>query len=48
MRRMGTYEGQRAALALVYSASDCDSPEGDEALSALDTEIREQWDERGV
>jgi hypothetical protein len=48
MRRVGTYDGQRAALALVHFASDCDSPEGDKALSALDAEIREHWDERGV
>ena len=48
MRRVGAYDGQRAALAIIYFASDCDSPEGDEALCAVDAQMREQWDAKGV
>ncbi len=39
MKRVGDYDGQYAALAIVYFASD-DSPEGDEALTRADDEIR--------
>jgi hypothetical protein len=48
MRQVGTYGGQRAALAIAYFASDCDSPDGDEALSAVDAEIREYWEAKGL
>lgn len=48
MRQVGSYDGQRAALAIAYFASDCDSVEGDEALSETDTLIREQWEAKGV
>ena len=48
MKRVGNYEGQRAALAIAYFASDCDSPEGDDALNRTDAEIRQRWDANGV
>ena len=48
MRWVGAYDGQRAALAIVYFASDCMSPEGDKALTGLEAEIRERWDDKGV
>jgi hypothetical protein len=48
MRQVGSYDGQRAALAIVYFASDCDSIEGDEALTETDTLIREQWEAKGI
>lgn len=48
MRRVGDYDGQRAALSIIYFASDCDTPEGDDALTHADTEIRARWDAKGV
>jgi hypothetical protein len=48
MKRVSDYDGQRAALAIAYFASDCDSPEGEEALTRTDADIREQWDARGI
>ena len=48
MRQVGSYDGQRAALAIAYFASDCASTEGDEALEEAEREIREHWDSKGV
>jgi hypothetical protein len=48
MRQVGRYDGQRAALGIAYYASDCDSTEGNEALTEIDTSLREQWDAKGV
>lgn len=48
MKRVAEFEGQRAALAIAYFASDCDDPDGDEALALLDAEIRQKWDANGV
>lgn len=48
MRQVGSYDGQRAALGIVYFACDCDSTEGDRALTEADIEIRKQWDAKGV
>ena len=48
MKQVGSFDGQRAALGIAYFASDCDSPEGDEALTVTDTEIREMWQAKGV
>jgi hypothetical protein len=44
MRHVGTFDGQRAALVIVYSACDCDSAEGDAAVNEVDREIRRRWD----
>lgn len=48
MKQVGSHDSQRAALGIVYFASDCDSTEGNEALTETDKEIRERWDARGV
>jgi hypothetical protein len=48
MRQVGSYDGQRAALGIVYFASDCGSVEGDEALTETDRAIRESWDAQGI
>ena len=48
MRQVGSYDGQRAALSIVYFASDCDSTEGDKALTETDDGIREHWDAKGI
>ena len=48
MKRVSDYEGQRAALAIAYTASNCDDPEGDDALTRTDAEIRQYWDASGV
>ena len=48
MKQVGSYDGQRAALAIVYFASDCDSFEGDKALTEIDTIIRVHWDAIGI
>lgn len=41
------YDGQRAALNIVYFASDCDTPEGDDALERMRREIVERWEAAG-
>lgn len=43
MRLIAQYEGQLAALAIVYFASDCSTPEGDAALNAANDAIRREW-----
>jgi hypothetical protein len=48
MRRVGDFEGQRAALGIAYMASDCDSREGDNALTLADAEIRQHWEANGA
>ena len=48
MKRVGEYDGQRAALAIAYFASDCDTQEGDDALTLIDSEIRKSWETEGV
>ena len=48
MRQVGGYDGQRAALSIIYFASDSDSAEGDDALMETDAAIREQWEAKGV
>jgi hypothetical protein len=48
MRRIGEYDGQRAALGIAYFASECGSPEGDAALSRANAETRARWDAKGV
>lgn len=48
MKQVGNYDGQRAALSIVYFASNCNSPEGAEALNETDALIREKWDAKGV
>ncbi|MEE4212082.1 MAG: hypothetical protein V2I43_22785 [Parvularcula sp.] len=48
MKKVASYDGQRAALSIVYFASDSDSPEGDAALTDTDTQIRAQWEAKGV
>lgn len=48
MRRVGQYDGQRAALNVAYFASDCDSREGDNALERTHREICQAWDAKGV
>ena len=44
MKRIGDFDGQRAALAIAYFASDCDTADGDQALTKTDAEIRERWE----
>ncbi|HET6942889.1 MAG TPA: hypothetical protein VFH89_12075 [Sphingomicrobium sp.] len=48
MRRVGEFDGQRAALAIVYFASYCEAADGDEALTRTDAEIRRRWEASGV
>lgn len=48
MKHVGGYDGQRAALGIAYFASDCDTREGDDALTLIDSEIRESWETKGV
>jgi hypothetical protein len=48
MRRVGEYDGQRAALAIAYFASDCSTPEADHALTQAQVEITQRWDARGI
>lgn len=48
MKQVGGFDGQRAALAIVYFASDCVSNEGDEALTKTDAKIRGHWDAIGA
>ena len=48
MRQVGRYDGQRAALGIVYFASCCNTPEGNDALTETDTQIRAQWEAKGV
>jgi len=48
MERVGQFDGQRAALSIVYFSGDCDSPEGDIALNDKDEHIRQVWAQRGV
>jgi hypothetical protein len=47
MRLIGSYSGQRAALAIAYFASDCESTEGDKALDETQMLMREQWEANG-
>ena len=48
MSRVGEYDGQYNALAIVYFASDCDSQEGDDALELANAQIRLRWEAKGV
>ena len=48
MKEVASYDGQRAALSIVYFASDSESPEGDKALDETDTQIIAQWEANGV
>ena len=48
MNYVAGFDGQRAALAIVYYAADADTPEGDEALERIYTEIIQRWDMNGV
>jgi hypothetical protein len=48
MQEIGKYDAQRAALAIAYFASDCDTEEGDDALNQINEEIRRAWNPRGV
>jgi len=48
MITVGRFDGQRAALGLIYCASDCESPDGDHALSRTDADIRDKWKSKGV
>lgn len=48
MRRVGEYPGQRAALGIAYFASDSESCEGDRALTVVDNEVRQGWDQQGI
>jgi len=46
MDQIGSFDGQCAALSVAYFAGDCDSAEGDAALSSADNRIRKAWDEK--
>jgi hypothetical protein len=48
MRRVSEYDGQRAALNIAYFASDCDTPEENEALECTHAEIVQSWAAKGV
>jgi hypothetical protein len=48
MYQVSMFDGQRAALNIVYFSADCDSEEGDEALTSTDRQIREAWEKKGV
>ncbi|MGB6119148.1 MAG: hypothetical protein WBF87_13095 [Mesorhizobium sp.] len=48
MLQIDDYDGQRAALAIAYFASDCGSPRGDEALNQADADIRARWAAKNV
>lgn len=48
MKRVGDFDGQRAALAIAYFASDSDCREGDTALALVEAEIRQNWEAKGV
>ncbi|MFM6830368.1 MAG: hypothetical protein ACKOVA_08590 [Novosphingobium sp.] len=48
MKQISLYDGQRAALSIAYFASDSDCPEGDSALTEIDTQIRTEWEAKGV
>lgn len=47
MKRVAHVDGQHAALAIAYFATDSDKPEDDLALNTTDTEIRNEWDAKG-
>jgi hypothetical protein len=48
MKRIGRFEGQRAALSVAYFAGDCNSAAGDAELTAARKQITAAWEERGV
>ncbi len=48
MKCVGDYDGQRAALAIAYFASDSNSREGDDTLTIVEAEIRQNWEAKGV
>lgn len=48
MELVGKFDGQRAALSVAYFAGDCDTAEGDAALSLTEQRIRSVWDGKGV
>lgn len=48
MRQVGSHDGQRAAVGIVYFASDGDSTEGDEARTDTLIGIQQRWDEKCV
>ena len=48
MRQVGSHDGQRAALGIVYFAFDGDSTEGDDALEDTLIVIQQRWDAKCV
>lgn len=48
MKRVGDYDGQRAALNIVYFASDSGSAEADRALERTRLEVCERWEAKRV
>jgi len=48
MELVGNFDGQRAALSVAYFSGDCDTIEGDAALSSAEQRIRSVWDGKGV
>lgn len=48
MEQIGSYDGQRAALAIAYFSGDCDTDEGDIALNDAQNRIRSRWDQMGI
>jgi hypothetical protein len=48
MNYVAGFDGQRAALAIIYYATDADKPESDEMLGRIHAEILQRWDMKGV
>lgn len=48
MKRVGEFDGQRAALAIAYMASDEVDEEAAEALARTEAAVRQHWEARGV
>ncbi|QPQ55389.1 hypothetical protein IC614_01905 [Allosphingosinicella flava] len=48
MRGIGQYEGQYNALAVVYFASDCSTPEGEGQLEQTRQAIYRKWNSSGA
>jgi hypothetical protein len=48
MKHVAQYDGQRAALNIVYFASDWQTTEAEEVLERTSNEVRHAWDAKGV
>jgi hypothetical protein len=48
MELVGKFDGQRAALSVAYFSGDCDTVEGNAALTSAERRIRSAWERKAV